>query len=196
MASGWEMGLTPEQAIQRVPFFAHAKVLKFALLTGGITNLNYRVDAGGNSYVLRITGADTELLGIRRDVEYAANLAARILGIAPEVMYFIEPEGYLVTRFVDGVKIPLEEMVKPRQIRRVAEKLRRFHSEAPRLEAEFNVFRRVQMLAEISHHHNCQFPASFGWMMEKLHTGEQLFSASPSALNPGHDDVLNLNFLD
>lgn len=26
--------------------------------------------------------------------------------------------------------------------------------------------------------------------------GEQLFSASPSALNPGHDDLLNLNFLD
>jgi len=190
------MALTLEQVIPRVPFFANAMALKSTALPGGITNLNYRVDADENSYVLRISGADTELLGIRRDVEYAANLAAGILGIAPEVMYFIEPEGYLVTRFVDGVKIPPEEMVKPRQIRRVAEKLRRFHSEAPRLEAEFNVFRRVQMLAEISRHHNCQFPASFGWMMDKLHTVEESFSAGPSALNPCHDDLLNLNFLD
>ncbi|OGO68767.1 MAG: hypothetical protein A2Z37_14955 [Chloroflexi bacterium RBG_19FT_COMBO_62_14] len=166
-----EMALTLEQAIPRVPFFANANELKSTALTGGITNLNYRVDADGNSYALRVSGADTEFLGIRRDVEYAANQAAGVLGIAPGVMYFIEPEGYLVTRFVDGVKIPPEEMVKPRQIRRVAEKLRSFHSEGPRLEAEFNVFRRVQMLAEISHHHNCQFPASFGWMMEKLHTG-------------------------
>jgi len=49
-------------------------------LTGGITNLHYKIDADGKSYVLRITGADTDKLGIRRDVEYCANLAAGRLG--------------------------------------------------------------------------------------------------------------------
>jgi thiamine kinase-like enzyme len=121
------MGLTLEEALARVPFFASAKNVKTAPLTGGITNLNYKVEADGKAYVLRITGADTDLLGISRDVEHAANLAAGRLGVAPEVMYFIEPEGYLVTRFVNGKKIPPAEITRPENIRRLARKLRVFH---------------------------------------------------------------------
>src|SRR5512143_3603500 len=100
------MALTLEQAIARVPFRAEAKNVVSAQLTGGITNLNYKIDADGKSYVLRITGANTDKLGIRRDVEYCANLAAGQLGIAPEVLYYIEPEGYLVTRFIRAKGLP------------------------------------------------------------------------------------------
>ena len=141
------MGLTLEEALARVPFFVSAKNVKTAPLTGGITNLNYKVEADGKAYVLRITGADTDLLGISRDVEYAANLAAGRLGVAPEVMYFIEPEGYLVTRFVNGKKIPPTEITRPENIRRLARKLRVFHKNAPELPGEFNVFRRIEMLS-------------------------------------------------
>ena len=52
--------------------------------------------------MLRIGGKDTELLGIDRAVEHEASLAAAALGIGPEVVAFVEPEGYLVTRFVEG----------------------------------------------------------------------------------------------
>ena len=79
-------------------------------LTGGVTNLNYKIDADGKSYVLRICGQDTDKLGIRRDVEYCANLAAGQLGIAPEVLYCIEPEGYLVTRFIKARRLPPESL--------------------------------------------------------------------------------------
>ena len=75
-------------------------------LGGGITNNNFRIDVDGESFVLRIPGADTELLGINREYEYAANLAAGKLGIAPEVYYFIQPEGYLVTRFHQWTTYP------------------------------------------------------------------------------------------
>ena len=121
------MALTLEQALARVPFLASAKDIKTTPLLGGITNLNFKMDADGKAYVLRITGADTDQLGIRRNVEYAANLAAGRLGVAPEVMYFIEPEGYLVTRFINGKKIPPAEITLPDNIRRVARKLRVFH---------------------------------------------------------------------
>ncbi len=190
------MALTLEQAIARVPFLAKAKNLKTTPLTGGITNLNYRIDAEGKSYVLRITGADTELLGIRREVEHAANLAAGKLGIAPEVLYFIQPEGYLVTRFVDGPKIPPEEMVKPENIRRVAEKVRKFHKEAPALAGEFNVFRRVEMLTAVSRRNKCKFPDNFDWIVQRMQQVEKAFGADPYVPHPCHDDLLNGNFLD
>jgi Ser/Thr protein kinase RdoA (MazF antagonist) len=50
------MPLTPEQAIARVPFLAKAQDSTITPLAGGITNSNYRIDADGQSYVLRITG--------------------------------------------------------------------------------------------------------------------------------------------
>src|SRR5207244_1191167 len=41
-------------------------------LGGGITNHNFKVTVDGSSYVLRVGGKDTELLGIDRAVEEAA----------------------------------------------------------------------------------------------------------------------------
>jgi thiamine kinase-like enzyme len=190
------MPLTLDQALARVPLFANARELKTTPLTGGITNKNFRVDADGASYVLRITGADTELLGIRRDVEYAANRAAGELGVAPEVVYFIEPEGYLVTRFVDGAPIAPAEMRQPHNIARVAEKLRTFHTPAPTLASEFNVFRRIEMLTRTSRAHNCRFPKNFEWIVERVRETEIALMRDPYTPRPCHDDLLNLNFLD
>ena len=190
------MGLTLEQAIARVPFLANASTLKTTPLTGGITNLNYKIETGEAAYVLRITGEGTELLGIRRDVEYAANLAAGKLGVAPQVEYFIEPEGYLVTRFVDGKPIPPEEMRQPQYITQVARKIRTFHQNAPVLASEFNVFRRVEMLTATSRKYNCKFPQDFSWIESKIRQVETALRQDPYTPTPCHDDLLNLNFLD
>jgi len=190
------MTLTLDEAIARVPFLAESKNIKTTPLTGGITNLNYKIEADGKSYVLRITGADTEKLGIRREVEYAANLAAGRLGVAPEVMYFIEPEGYLLTRFVNGKRLPPEEITKPDNIIRVIRKLRLFHRRAPELKGEFNVFRRVEMLTRISKSNNCKFPFDFDWIIQKKQEVEEALLKDPYIPTPCHDDLLNMNWLD
>jgi len=190
------MGLTLEQAIARVPFLKDAKDIKSTELTGGITNKNYKLETGGKAYMLRVTGENTELLGIKREIEHASNLAAGLLGIAPEVLYFIEPEGYLVTRFIDGKRIPPEEMVKPDNIRRVVRKLRMYHTRAPEVKGEFNVFRRVEHLIGISKQHGTKFPFDFDWIMGKMKDVETALLKDPYVPTPCHCDLLNLNFLD
>jgi thiamine kinase-like enzyme len=190
------MALTIDQAIARVPFLASAKDVKKIELGGGITNKNFKVDYDGKSCVIRITGANTELLGIRREVEHAANKAAGLLGIAPEVLYFIEPEGYLVTRFVKGKHIPPEVISRPDMVIRVARKLRLFHTRAPKLDGEFNVFRRVEMLTGVSKAHNSKFPFDFDWIMYKMHQVEEALLKDPYVSTPCHDDLLNLNWMD
>lgn len=190
------MTLTLKEAIARVPFLAEAKDVKSTPLSGGITNLNYRIDAGGKSYVLRITGAGTERLGIRRDVEHRANLEAGRLGVAPEVVYFIEPEGYLLTRFINGKRLPPEEITRPENIVRVVRKLRLFHQRGPDLKSEFNAFRRVEMLTDVSQSKNCKFPFDFDWIMQKLREVEEALLKDPYLPAPCHDDLLNLNWLD
>ena len=190
------MALTLEQAITRIPFLANVKDIKTIQLTGGITNLNYKIEAGGKAYVLRITGADTELLGINRKVEYQANYAAGRLGVAPEVMYFIEPEGYLLTRFITGKRIPPQEIIKPDNIVRIVQKIRLFHKQAPPLDGEFNVFRRVEWLTGVSKRHHCTFPFDFDWLTTIMRQVEEALSKDPYTPTPCHNDLLNLNWLD
>ena len=190
------MTLAIDKAIAKVPFLAASKNIKKTPLSGGITNLNFRIDADGRSYVIRLAGDGTEKLGIRRDVEYAANKAAGELGIAPEVVYFIQPEGYIVTRFINGKRLPPEEIVKPDNIRRVAQKLRLFHRRGPELRGEFNVFRRVEMLTKVSKSNNCKFPFDWDWIMQKKNEVEKALLKDPYVPTPCHDDLLNLNWLD
>jgi thiamine kinase-like enzyme len=189
------MGLTLEQAISRVPFLKDAKDIKTTQLSGGITNLNYRIDSGGQSYMLRITGERTDLLGIRRDIEHKSNLEAGKLGIAPEVLYFIEPEGYLVTRFIKGRHIPPEEITRPDNIRRVVKKLRLYHTRAPEVDGESSVFRRVEWLTKVSKEHNCKFPFDFDWIMQNMYQVEETLKKDPFVPAPCHCDLLNLNWM-
>jgi len=58
-------------------------------ITIGITNRNFKVDIGGASFVVRLSGKDTELLGIDRAAENEAASAAAAAGVAPEVFAFL-----------------------------------------------------------------------------------------------------------
>src|SRR5215211_5953553 len=98
------------------------------VLGGGITNRNFKVAADGGVYVLRIGGNDTELLGIDRRAEYEASLAAAAVGVGPEVIELVEPEGYLVTRFIEGTRVPAETMGSPDGLGRFAQSLRAVHA--------------------------------------------------------------------
>ncbi len=188
--------LAIDKAIAKVPFLADSKNIKKIPLSGGITNLNFKIEADGRSYVIRLAGEGTDQLGIKRDVEHAANKVAGELGIAPEVVYFIEPEGYIVTRFVTGKRIMPEDIVKPDYLVRVAQKLRLFHRNSPKLKGEFNVFRRVEMLTKTAKAKGAQFPSDWDFIMKKMREAEKALLKDPYKPTPCHNDLLNLNWLD
>lgn len=188
------MALTVEEAISRIPEWANAEDLKVSSLDGGITNSNFRVDTAGQSYALRIAGTNTELLGINREYEYAANLAAGKLGIAPEVVYVIRPEGYLVTRFLPARPFPPEEITQQENICRVTEVLRKIHAMPP-IPGSFSVFQVVRDYAEIAHRYNVPFPENFDWLIRRMEEAEAALTIDPRPVRPCHNDLLNANFL-
>ena len=167
---------------------AHAEVLR-----GGITNHNLKVEVDGDLYVLRVAGKDTGLLGIDRGVELAATEAAAEAGIGPEVVAFVEPEGWLVTRFVAGEIPPLERMREPEMLSRVAAALRAFH-DGPPIPGTFDSFRVVEAYRETALQRGGRVPDEFVWAHEIAARIEARRAAS--ALVPCHNDLLNANFLD
>jgi thiamine kinase-like enzyme len=164
-----------------------------AALSGGITNRNYRVDVEGSSYVLRVGGKDTDLLGIDRTIEYAASLMAAGAGVGPEVIAFVEPEGWLVTRFIDGRSLTPEEIRTPEGIRRVASALRKIHG-AGKIPGWFDAHAVVDAYRDEAVAHGVSIPSEF----DGAHSvSERIRRArGPQPQVPCHNDLLNANFLD
>ncbi len=162
-------------------------------LGGGITNRNYRVEVGGEVFVLRMGGARTGLLGIDRAVEYAAGRRAFEVGVGPEVVAFVPEEGWLVARFIEGRPIPPEEMRRPEVLARVADALRRFH-EAPEIPGRFDVYRVVDEYRRSAEDHGVAIPHEF---KDARAMAERIRAArGPQRTVPCHNDLLNANFLD
>jgi thiamine kinase-like enzyme len=104
-------------------------------LTGGITNRNYRVTLGGEEYVVRRPGKDTDLLGIDRGAELAANDAAAALGLAPAVAGTVA--DCTITSFVACSAVGPAEVGEA--VEEIATALRRFHDSGVELAARFDV---------------------------------------------------------
>jgi len=165
----------------------------FEVLGGGITNHNLKVTRPDGTFVLRIAGKDTELLGIDRSVELEATRAAAAVGVGPDVVEFVEPEGWLVTRFVEGEIPPLERMREPSTLRRVAATLRAVHS-GPPVQGRFNAFRIVEDYRTTAYERGAEMPGGYVTARQIARRIEHLRRAAPE--RPCHNDLLNANFID
>ena len=165
----------------------------FEPLGGGITNHNLKVEVNGERFVLRVAGKGTDQLGIDRVVEVAATEAAAALGIGPEVVEFVEPEGWLVTRFIEGEIPSLERMREPDLLARVAAELRAFH-DAPEIPGRFDSFRVVEAYRQTALERGGEVPETYEWAHEIAGRIETKRSAERPV--PCHNDLLNANFLD
>ena len=183
-------------AMQKVPELA-GRALTLTALSGGITNRNFRVDAAGTDdrWVIRLAGNDTHLLGISREVEHAATVAAAEVGVGPEVTAFIRPEGYLVTRFIVGSPVTDEAVHRPETLRRVADSLRRIH-DGPAIPGLFIPLRIVEAYRALAMARGVRIPPEYDAASAVGRRIEIALLANPIELRPCHNDLLNANFID
>ena len=89
---------------------------------GGITNRNFLIAAERHEPTAASSGwpATTRTCwGSAARSSIAATVAAAGVGVGPEVTAFIRPEGYLVTRFIEGSPVSDAAIHRPETIRRV-----------------------------------------------------------------------------
>jgi thiamine kinase-like enzyme len=182
-------------ALRRVPELAGGG-LGLTALSGGITNRNYLVTVEGHTdrYVVRLAGNDTHLLGISREVEHAATVAAAGVGVGPEVVAFIRPEGYLVTRFIEGRAVPEPEMRRPEHLAEAADALRRIH-DGPAIPGLFVPFRIVQAYRALARSRGVAVPREYELAEAIARRIELACLTAPVELRPCHNDLLNANFI-
>jgi len=179
----------PQDIIERV---WPGRAATWEPLGGGITNHNFKVSVDGSEFVLRIGGKDTALLGIDRRAEESASRMAADLGIGPEVVAFVEPEGYLVTRFIHGEPLPVERIRSPRWTDRVVAAVGRIHA-APPILGQFDAHRVVERYRDTADDHGVPAPEGFDRAQEVARRIEA--ARGPQARVPCHNDLLNANLL-
>jgi thiamine kinase-like enzyme len=183
-------------AMQRVPELAERE-LTLTPLSGGITNRNFLVEVAGtrDRFVIRLAGNDTYLLGISREVEHAATVAAAGVGVGPEVVAFIRPEGYLVTRFIEGSPVAEAAVHDPATLARVADSLRRIHG-GPPIPGLFIPLRIVEAYRALAEARGVRIPAEYELAASIGRRIELACLTDPTPLRPCHNDLLNANFID
>jgi len=186
-----------QKILLRIPTLARQSDLGIVELTGGITNKNYKITtSSGESYVLRMGGNETKFLGIDREVEYECSRLASDVGIAPEPIAFLAPEGFIVARFISGKPMPAEEIGTHENISRVVESLKLYHA-IEKFPGFFSPFRVAEEYRKTAESFNVQLPANMDWILEKSKEIETaIYRREPLTLRPCHNDLLNGNFID
>jgi thiamine kinase-like enzyme len=185
-----------EQILQRIPGFALGSNPEITELTGGITNKNYKITVDGDSFVLRMGGNETKYLGIDRAVEYECSRLAAQVGIAPDPIAFIAPEGFILARFISGKGIPAEAIGTQDNIRRVVESMKAYHA-LDYFPGSFSPFRVAEEYAKTARSFNVKLPDKMDGYLEKSREIETaLYGREPLTPRPCHNDLLNANFID
>lgn len=109
-------------------------------LSGGITNLNYRVVDGGKVYAVR-TGQDDPVLGIDRRNELVCTQAAADLGLAPHIAY--SQRGLMVCEFIESTALTPE--LAQARIEQLATTVREIHTKGRQVCGHMQYFSAFQV---------------------------------------------------
>jgi len=185
---------TVEQIIARIPAWQDARQITHERIAG-LTNANYCVTVDGERYVLRVSGENTQQLGIDRCHELAALQAAAAAGIGPAVVAFLPPEGHLVTRFVDGRIWSAHEFRTPEHVRLLTDTVKRIHR-LPSNGAFFSPFRRVEQNLATAFKFSAERPEGFECFMATMLEVHADQASDPLKWHRFcHNDLASVNYL-
>lgn len=164
-------------------------------LGGGITNLNFRVDDGRRSFVVRV-GDDIPVHGIVRRNELAASRAAAAAGLSPEVRHALP--GMLVLDYVEARPLEPEDVRDAANRDRLVALLRRCHAEvATHLRGPAPMFWVFHVVRDYAHSLREAASPHLSALPRLLAAAERLEAAvGPIEVVFGHNDLLPANILD
>ena len=183
-----------EEAATKVALWK-GRDIRISVLSGGLTNENYLVEAGDQKYVMRLPGQATELLSIDRANEVYNTKAAATTGIGPKVLEHVAGVDVMVLEFIPGPTMSAKTLQSPRMAARMAQSFHRLHA-APRFLQDFNMFRLIEYYLGIVDEHAVTIPSDYREWLPAVADIERAVALHALAPAPCHNDLLCENFID
>jgi thiamine kinase-like enzyme len=196
-ASGGAKSNTVYDVLARVPLFKDARWedIEFEPLNS-FTNLNYKVSAYDETYVLRIAGEGTSTYIDRTAEEYNARIATAA-GLNAETLFFDVNDGTMLSRFVEG---PSMDKVRfygdPTATTRAALVLKRIHSFDQAFKSCFDAFEVIDYYLKILHKLRVPLPEGYEEITQEAKAVRQALGSVPMPLTPCHNDTWPENFVE
>lgn len=160
-----------------------------------LTNRNYKLSLGGESYVLRIAGEGTHRYIDRAAEAHNARQAAS-LGIAPELLYLDPQSGLMLTRFIaGGMALRAADLRQPELLRRVGDLLKRLHDSGLAFAGRMDLFPKLDEYIALA--------AKKGWppgldltpIRHRAEAARAALERVPIPFVPSHVDPVPHNFV-
>jgi len=164
-------------------------------LGDGVVTRSFRARFGGADVVVRLPGEDSELLGIDREAERAANRVAARIGVAPRVVTVLERPACLVTEYLEGREMSSEELRRKSALNEVGMALRRFHESREALPAGFSPFQVVDRYALTAAAHGGEVPEPYDWARPAAMRVESALHGPEHQAVPCHNDLLTASLI-
>jgi thiamine kinase-like enzyme len=184
-----------DAVLARLPSLAGTQ-RRLELLTGGLTNRNYRVrTSAGAQLVARFSAPKSALLAIDRDAEYRNARAAAQAGVGPEVVDYAPEEGVLVVKWVEGRTFTDADLDDTTQLERVAAVCTQLHA-GPRFVSDFDMFDVQRRYLAIVRESGFRLPEDYLSFEPTVRRIEKVLRASAGPTVPCHNDLLAANIMD
>jgi thiamine kinase-like enzyme len=188
------MTITIEEVIDQVEAW-RGQMVAIHPLSGGLTNTNYRVEVSGTPYVVRIPGANTDLLAVDRQNEYHNTLAAAHAGVGARVTHFLPDGNVMVLEFIHGQTMSISTLQTQGMPSRIAQSLKQLHA-GPRFQQDFNMFRLTEYYLQVVDAHAVRIPEGFSAYLPRVARIEGALARHPLPTVPCHNDLLAENYID
>ncbi len=209
------MSLLPR--INRIPLLSNVglDVLRLKLMSGGMTNIVYRVQIGRDiskllakipginpafieskkiqRWVLRIPG-DVSLFSVSRKHEAENARKASALGLnVPEE--YSDPDGWRLALFIEDAQVLDKKTLQRVDILQVLARMAKKLHTSERFDNDTAVFERNENLLEQLKIKRFALPEEVDFVMEQMSYLKKLFSSYQIEMSPCHNDSTPLNYI-
>lgn len=121
-------------------------ILNFKAIKEGLTNTSFVFEVNNNKYVYRHPGDGTDAI-INRKHEKRALELAKSIDVDPTFIYMDEKEGWKISRYVDGIRMPSYDNFD--DSKKVINVLKRLHEKNLKVDWEFLPFEEACKIEDI-----------------------------------------------
>ena len=162
---------------------------------GGMTNNNYKFTMNGENFVLRLAGAGTSEMIIRKNEKINSKLAYEN-GFDTEVIFFDDEIGMKISRFIENTETLNGTTAKKEEnMRQVANILKKLHTSGIKFENRFDIFNLIIVYENLLKKYNGMNFDDYASVREKVMNIKKYIPNLDIVETACHNDTVPENFV-